>query len=195
MMTVKQIERSWSAKQYERLFCDLTVSRSETVSMIEAEGDWSIPAAAMALIRMDELIQSHVPLYRQLLQVVVASQGTDGSWGDPAITALCLRALLCGKGQGLSIERGMDFLARLQKPEGLWPKYPLRRMPEDAVVSAFILFELGDQPTFQSAVRMQDVVEWFESNEAFLDGTARELWSQAARRCRAKLPEAVMSWS
>ncbi len=195
MMTVKQIERSWSAKHYERLFRDLTVSRSETVSMIEVDGDWSIPAAAMALIRMDELIQSHVPLYRQLLRAVVVSQGSDGSWGDPAITALCLRALLCGDGQGLSIERGMDFLARLQKPEGLWPKYPLRRMPEDALVSAFILFELGDQPAFQSAVRMDDVVGWFESNESFLGGTARDLWSQAARRCRAKLREVAVSWS
>ena len=68
----------------------------------ESEGDWIAPSAAMALIRMDELMQSHVPLYRQLIRVLLSVQQADGSWGDPAATALCLRALLSGKGDGIA---------------------------------------------------------------------------------------------
>lgn len=197
MITVKQIERTWSARQYERLFRDLVECRPEATLTLDFDAEWSSPAAAMALIRMDELSQSHVPLYRQLLKTLLTSQQPDGGWGDPATTALCLRALLCGDGNGLAIENGMAFLANLQKPEGLWPKFPLRRLPEDAYVSAFILFELGDQPAFQSTVRIDGAVAWFESNEPYLDDAVRDLWRRASRRCRATAATRAMalSWS
>ena len=195
MMTVKQIERNWAGKLYERLFCDLVACRPEAGMTFESDGDWIAPAAAMALIRMDELMQSHVPLYGQLLRVLLSVQRADGSWGDPAATALCLRALLRGNGDGVAIQRGMDFLARLQKPEGLWPKFPLRRMPEDALVSAFVLLELGDQPLFQSAVRVADAVGWFRSNERFVGSVERDVWKSAVRRSRARDRVQELSWS
>ena len=200
MVTVKQIERSWSGQQYERLYRGLVSCRPEADLNLDFDANWSIPAAAIALIRMDELSQSHVPLYRQLLKMLLAAQQIDGGWIDPATTALALRALLCGAGNGLAIERGMAFLANLQKPEGLWPRFPLRRMPEDALVSAFIVFELGGQPAFQSAVRVDDLAAWFDANEPFLDKATRDLWRQAARRCRAPVPSVstrmmALSWS
>jgi hypothetical protein len=184
MTTVKQIERSWASRNYERLYRDMISCRPEAGLSIDFDGDSSAPAAAMAMIWMDELSQSHAPLYSQLLRSVLASQLPDGSWGDLGATALCLRALLCGRGQGEAVERGVAFFAKLQKDQGLWPRFPLRRMPEDAAMSAFVLYELGDQPAFREGVRMADALRWFESNERFLDDDARKLWQRAARRCR-----------
>ena len=195
MITVKQLERTWTAKQYQRLYGELVACRPEAEMPVDFEAGWNLPAAAMAIIRMEELSQSHVPLCRQLLRLILAAQLPEGSWGDLTVTALCLRALLCGQGEGLAIDRGMDFLKRLQKPDGLWPKYPHERMPEDAAVSAFIAYELGDQPAFQAAVRMDDLTDWFTSNEPFLNGDARELWNRAARRCAAPARVMAQSWS
>jgi hypothetical protein len=195
MTTIKQLERNWTSRQYDRLYRDLVACRPEAGLAMEFDGNGSTPAAAMALIRMDELSQAHVPLYGQLLRTVLAAQLLDGSWGDPATTAVCLRSLLCGHGNGAAIERGMAFLANLQKPEGLWPRFPLRRLPEDAEVSAFILYQLGDQPVFQAAVRLDDAIAWFESNGAFLDEPVRELWRRAQCRCHAPAREMAISWS
>ena len=184
MITVKQMQRAWSARQYERLFRDLIEYRPEGTLDLDFEGAWAIPTAAMAIIRMDELTQAHCPLYAQLVRALIAAQQNDGGWGDPALTALCLRALLCGQGNGHAIERGAAYLGNLQKEEGLWPRFPLRRMPEDPYVSAFILLQLANDPAFRTAVRLEDAVSWFERNEAFLDSATREVWRRAARRCR-----------
>src|SRR5256885_11974206 len=164
MITVKQIERAWTARQYERLFRDLVACRVEATLNLEFDGGWCTPAAAMALIRMDELSQTYLPMYGKLLRAVLAAQQPDGGWGDLATTALCLRALLCSNGHGLAIDRGLEFLASLQKPDGLWPRFPLRRLPEDPSISSFILLQLGGQPSFQSTVRLADALAWFELN-------------------------------
>jgi hypothetical protein len=184
MITVKQMQRTWSARQYERLFRDLVAYRAEATLDLDFEGAWAIPAAAMAIIRMDELNQAHCPLYAQLIRALIAAQQLNGGWGDPALTALCLRALLCCQGHGQAIERGAAYLGNLQKDEGLWPRFPLRRMPEDSYVSAFILLQLSGDEKFRTAVRLDDAVSWFERNEPFLDSATRDVWRRAARRCR-----------
>ena len=89
----------------------------------------AVPAAALSLIRLDELEQAHNPLSRKLLNVLLVGQELDGGWGDPLTTALCLRALLCGHGQGQAVQRALTYVATMQKAEGIWPKEPLRRMP------------------------------------------------------------------
>jgi hypothetical protein len=197
MITVKQLERAWAGQNHERLYRDLIASRPESQIPIDFEGGWIAPAAAMAVIRLDELSQSHTPLYQRLLQCLLAEQQADGGWGDLAATALCVRALLCGQGQGTAIERGIEFLARLQKPQGLWPRFPLRRMPEDPFVSAFILYQLGHHEGFRAAIRMDDLAAWFELNEPFLNVPVRDLWNRAARRYRlpARTNMLVSSWS
>src|SRR3989442_15827516 len=100
MITVKQIERAWNARQYERLFRELMACRPEADLNLEFDGGWAAPAAAMAVIRLDELSQSHVPACAMLIRCLIASQQSDGGWGDLTTTALCLRALLCGNGHG-----------------------------------------------------------------------------------------------
>ncbi len=198
MFTIRQIERLWNAKQYRRLAVELLAGRAEASYRLEAEFARSVPAAALTLIRMDELAQSHHPLYRTLLNVLIVAQEPDGGWGDVMTTALCVRALMCGEGQGMAVERGLAYLGQLQKPEGTWPKVPFRRMPGDGFVSAFVLFELSETEPFRQAARVGDAVNWFGENLATLDPDTRRLWDRASAKCRTRRPrtaEAAGLWS
>jgi hypothetical protein len=198
MFTIRQIERLWNSKQYRRLAVELLQGRPEASYRLEAEFGRSIPAAALALVRMDELAQSHHPLYRTLLNVLIVGQEADGGWGDVMMTALCVRALTCGDGQGVAVERALRYLAQLQKSEAIWPKVPIRRMSGDAFVSAFVLFELGETESFRRTSRLGDAVDWFTGNLATLDPDTRRLWDRAAAKCRTRRPrpaDAAGLWS
>ena len=79
MFTARQIERLWNSKEFRRLAVELLAGRAEGSYRLEAEFARSVPAAALGLIRMDELTQSHHPLYRKLLNVLILSQEADGA--------------------------------------------------------------------------------------------------------------------
>src|SRR5687768_14334307 len=106
MITVRQIERTWNAKEYDRLVRELLGGRPEARYRFEMELTRAPLAAALAVIRLDELAQGYVPLYSRLVRALLSTQEADGGWGDPATTALCCRALACGNGNGLAIDRG-----------------------------------------------------------------------------------------
>jgi hypothetical protein len=199
MMTVRQIEKQWNSQAFTRLMRDMLAGRPEASLRLEGELHGPLPAAALALIRLDELAQSHVPLYSRLLRSLLAAQEADGGWGDLLTTTLCLRALMGSNGQGESITRGLCYLAQMQKTGGLWPRVPIRRTDADAFVSAFILLELGVEARFRAAVRFDDAIDWFEANLQALDGETRRLWDHAAIRCRMRrvVPSAqrTLSWS
>lgn len=184
MQTARQIERFWNGRQFDRLARELLAARLEASDRLASELSRNVPAAALALIRLDELNQSRHPLTQKLIHCILAAQESDGGWGEPLVTALCLRALLCSRGQGVSIERGMTYLADMQKAEGAWPLVPIRRTTEDAFVSAFILFQLAGDPSFRAAVRFDAAVEWFMQNEPKLDEDTRKLWQRVSLRCR-----------
>ena len=187
MMTIRQIERLWNMKSYQRLSRDLLAARQEVAFGVEGL-DRPCAVAALAIIRMDELAQSHLPFYGQLVRVVLAAQDRDGGWGDPAATALCVRALLLGHGDGAAIVSGLGYLATLQKDDGIWPAGPLRRMGADPAVSLFILYELGANPRFQAAVRFADALEWFGRNGSVLSAECRSLCERTRLRCRSFQP-------
>ena len=181
MITVRQIERLWDAKSYGQLRQELSVARLDAHPFAT---DSRPAAAALAVIRLDELVQAHVKLYPALIRAILSSQEADGGWGDPLITSLCLRALLCGHGNGPAIDRGMAYLANLQKEDGSWPNGPIRRMPADAAVTARVLYELGDQPRFRKAVRVADALRWLRDNELQLDPDTRRLSQSVKLRCQ-----------
>jgi hypothetical protein len=198
MVTVRQIEREWEGRKYEKLLAGLTAARPEQLFTFDPANGRAVPAAAIALVRLDELNQSHVPLYGRLVRALLASQSAnDGGWGDPAVTALCLRALMGSRGNGLAIERGLDYLAGLQKDDGLWPAGPIRRMAADPATTAFVLYQLGDKPVFRAAVRFDDAVQWFEAKGKRLSGDAKDWWQLARMKCMSPVhaplmvPEAV----
>lgn len=192
MITIRQIERSWTAKDYARLFRELVAARAESLFRVETETARAPLAAAMAMVRLEELNQAHVPFYATLLRAVLAGQEADGGWGEPVATALCLRALSGGRGNGITVERGMNYLANLQKDEGIWSNLPLRRMPADPHVSAFLLYQLGDNPLFRETVRFRDAVAWFEDHAPSLDEETAEIWDRARHRCRLRAVQQPM---
>ncbi|HEX8523305.1 MAG TPA: hypothetical protein VF669_13695 [Tepidisphaeraceae bacterium] len=204
MITIRQIERLFSAQQWPQLFAHLTAGRpefshlpaqllptpakqhksSEDSSRTRTLPTQVVPIAALAMIRLEELTQSNHPFFRRLLNVVLTSQQSDGGWGDPVTTALCLRALLSSNGQGASISGGLAYLAGLQKTEGIWPKEPIRRLPADAFTSAFILHQVGEYEAFQTSIRFDDALLWFATHERQLDEPTQRLWRHARTRCR-----------
>jgi hypothetical protein len=199
MVTVKHAERLWNERMYQRLLGEMLANRPEAALRLELEECGpcrAIAAAAMGAIRLSELNQSHLPLQSKFLRTLIATQQSDGGWGDPLATTLALRALLCDRGQGAAIERGMQYLAMLQKPEGIWPKEPIRRMPADAQVSAFILYHLGRDESFRRAVRVDDALSWFVRHESVLDAAAGKFWERAKLRCAVKRqPVQCSLWS
>ena len=194
MITWKQIERQWQAGDYGKLLGELTVGRPEASPRMQTSLGRALPAAAMAVIRMDELSQNYLPICAKMTRTVLASQEIDGGWGDPMTTALCVRALLVGNGHGLAIERGMQYLANLQKEEGIWPRIPIRRMEADAYTSAFILFHLGDVEIFRNMVQFDAAVGWFKQHEQELDADTRKLWQRAQLKCQGARQRAFV-WS
>ncbi len=184
MITTRQIEKLFASCMYQKLLHQLLAMRPESSLRLEMELCQAIPAAAMAIIRLDELNQVHAAIYPELLRILLAAQEADGGWGDPLLTALCLRALLCCQGDGPAIQRGIVYLANLQRPDGLWPRVPIRRTDGDAFVSAFILFQLGQDDRFASAVQLNQAIAWFNQHADDLDGEAARLWQAASIRLR-----------
>jgi len=70
MITVRQIERYWNNRQYDKLFNALVESRPEASFPFDLTEARSVPAAAIAMIRLDELSQNHVPLYGRLVRAL-----------------------------------------------------------------------------------------------------------------------------
>src|SRR4051794_29446553 len=106
MITIRHIERLFSDHQHPRLYRELIAGRPEAAVGLEAVLARVVPIAALGMIRLDELSQSHTSMYRRLLGVVLTSQQADGGWGNAMISALALRALLgSGGGHGPAVER------------------------------------------------------------------------------------------
>jgi len=183
MTTVRQMEKLWQAHDFGRLREMLLESRPETLFASRLQQvSQTLTAAALGMIRLDELNQVHVSLFSRFIRTLVGAQEADGGWGDAMLTALCVRALLVSGG-GLAVDRGLNYLAHLQQAEGIWPTVPLRRMPADPGLSAFVLLQLGDRAEFRDRVRFADAVEWFSVNGKLLDADLRPLWDRARWRC------------
>ena len=185
MLTTRYIEKLWDGRQYQRILEELIAPRVESAAVEELRQSPTAAAAALAQIRLDELHQVHASLCPRLIRSLVALQEADGGWGDVAVTALCVRALSLQNGRGAAIERGVAYLAALQQPGGIWPKIPIRRMPADALVSAFVLLQLADHGEFRDAVDFDAAYGWFESHRWTLDPTTQALWDHARLRVPA----------
>jgi hypothetical protein len=182
MMTVRQMQRLWDTRQFNRLAGDIAAQRIEGLAANELADHPAVAAAAWGLIRLEELNQPQAPLCRILINTLLARQEPDGGWGDVAVTALVLRALSLWQGNGPAVDRGMAYLAQLQQPAGIWPKIPIRRLSADALVSAFVMLELGDNPQFRAAVDFGAAVNWFQVHIEETDPAAQTLWTHARPR-------------
>jgi hypothetical protein len=198
MLTVRHLEREWNSGAFARLMRELLAARGEASPAIMSELARPVPAAAMVMIRLEELGQAHVPLFSKLLKTVLTAQNADGGWKDPLTTALVLRALRLTGGAGPTIDKGFAYLAQLQKDDGLWPAEPIRRMAGDPFVTAWILFHLGKDAIFRRAIRIDDALAAMELLEPSLSADAKRLWARVNRRrplVMKPVEREVVSWS
>lgn len=191
MMTVRQIERWWESGSLDKLAKGLLASRMEdspTLRQICRQS--STAAAALGMIRLDELNQSHSALYGRLLRHVLSKQQSDGGWDDPATGALALRALMSHHGTGAAIDGGLAHLAQLQRDDGGWPAVSIRRLPSDAFVTALVLHLLGDSVQFRQLVEI-DLALAFLDQHAGEDAPAQRLHARQFLPCREAMSHGV----
>jgi hypothetical protein len=111
MLVVKQMEKLWESRKYGRLLEELLAWRVESLAADELRQHACLASAALALIRLDELHQGNATICPTFIRAILAHQDRDGGWGDPMLTALCLRALSINDGSGEGPARGLAYLA------------------------------------------------------------------------------------
>ncbi len=79
MTTVRQIQRLWSAKAFDKLLQHLLLPRAEASDRLLAELTGPVAAAAMVVVRLDEMAQTFAPLNAEAIRVVVAAQSPTGA--------------------------------------------------------------------------------------------------------------------
>jgi hypothetical protein len=184
MITARQIDRLFRTGDFSRLLHDLTSHRADALIRWDARASRQVLAAAMAAIRLDELNFAAHPLSGQMLQVVIRAQDAEGGWGDAITTALCLRALMARGGNGMAIERGLNYLANLQQEAGSFPAGPFRRMPADGHTTAAVTYLLGDQVAAFAAIDVSGGAAWLNRYLAEIDVPTRVIARTAVTRCR-----------
>ena len=179
MITIRQIERLWAAKLYRRLVRDCTAARPEASLRLEADLAGRCTAAAVAMVRLEELNRRPAPVFDLLRRAVVAGQSADGGWGDAASTAMCLRALSVAGDAAAAVERGIGYLHNLQRDDGLWHA--------DPYLTALALLHLTADSRLRERcddLHLHAAADWLDFHPAKLDAEARRLWSRTSVRCR-----------
>lgn len=142
MLTVRQVEKYWQIRAFDRLIDELCAGRGEAVGGIRQLLRGPVVAAGLAVVRLTELNQGQVPLVAQFIRFLINQQQLDGGWMDPVTTAVAVRALCSDGGSGTAMARGFEYLKMLQRDDGTWPREGMRRMPGDPATTAFILHQL-----------------------------------------------------
>jgi len=195
MLTTKQTERLWHLKAFERLTDELCAGRAEAVGGIRQLLRGPLVAAALTVIRMGELNQSHQPFVSQMVKFLIASQQSDGGFGDAATTALVVRALASDRGAGPALEAGLTFLDHLQRDDGEWPKVPLKRLPGDPAVTAFVLLQLVESRLKKAETLINRTIDRITGDDTKPSQPFDQQLLPLRRRVAARQPALAGSWS
>ena len=159
MTTVRQIGGLLGDGQNRKLFNELCRYRADIPEMLAGElGVSPTATAALATIRLQELSQTRVPIYRNLVAKLVEAQEANGGWGNTLITALATRALVNEPTARQAGLRGITLLGQLQKEDGSLPRETVRRLPGDATATAFTLVQLGRLADFAQCFRLEAAI-------------------------------------
>ena len=159
MTTTRQIQALLSDGQHAKLIEGLAHYRSDLpAEAISALNGSPMAAAAVAAIRLQELNQQRDGVYRNLIARLIAAQESNGGWGDTLVTSLVARALLGEPSARSAAIRALILLAGLQKDDGSLPRDPVRRLPGDALTTAFALAHLARSQEFAQRFRIESAI-------------------------------------
>jgi hypothetical protein len=190
MLSLNVIERQFHAGRFDALLQALAANGLPLPLPLRIRlSDSPVPALALALRRVIELTYGPTPLSRRMLQALLQAQQPDGSFdADPLATACAAAAL----GRVLADQRGtadtevvearhraLASLAQHQQPDGLFAGPSDRTTQDRAMTSAFILSLLAGDAEFRAAVRLADLLDWFEEHSRRLDRDTEQLWQLA----------------
>lgn len=188
MTTIRQINALLTTNQPAKLLRELSRFRADVTDTVlteveNAEGT-GLAAVALAAIRLQEIDQTHTPMYASLIGRLLSSQSTDGTWHDgcPFVSAMAIRALLNWPETALAANRGIEAIARMQRDDGGFPRIGPRRLPGDALATAFILTHLGQFAAFADRVRLGAALHWLGQNRNELSAADRALARSAVQR-------------
>ena len=159
MTTIRQIQSLFSDGQHGKLIADLSQYRADLpMELVDALGGSTTAAAAMAAIRLQELNQQRTTLYRALIARLIGGQESNGGWGDALVTSLVIRTLIADPDGRAAAIRGIILLAGIQRDDGSVSRDLVRRLPGDAVATAFVLAHLSRNPEFAARFRVEAAI-------------------------------------
>jgi len=194
MLSVNLIGKFIRASQYDQLLGCLSANGLDLPMGLRVRLSQS-PAAAIALglRRLVELTYAPTDSSRRLTEQLLSLQDEDGLFeNDPLATACAAAALrrlvadhYAGPEVGQAHERAIGALARMQHLNGCEAGFPSpldRREDDRALVAAFMLYLLTDDPLFRNSVRLGDMFGWFERREQDLDDATLRFFDLARGR-------------
>ncbi len=190
MLSLNLIERLFDAREFDRLLDSVAGNGLELplplrIGLSQAAAG----VVAVALRRTVDLSYTHTLLAERMATFLLAAQSDDGSFdADPLITAAAAAAwgrMLTERhaGPGSPIAAGrtmaMAALAQMQTDDGLFRSTNDRSLEDMEMTAAFVLFLLGNDDAFCSAIRIADLCRWFEQRHARLDRMTQRLWQMS----------------
>ena len=154
MQTARHLERLWTAGRYSKLIDMIATPRR----MALPDEPRKVIAAAVVLLRLQELNQPIGSFGKVMRGTLIAEQAADGSWADDVrVTALCVRAL----GGGDAADAGRAALTRVQHDDGGFPALAVKRLPGDVpatieVVGHLLHLPPGELPDVDGALAWLD---------------------------------------
>ena len=181
MLTNSKLTRLWNQSRYRALIREICDGRPEARLELDQRCGGPVAAAALGMLRLAELNQTHLPLASLLAERVLWSQNRDGSWGGPGdnvplVTALAVRAIAAkpsravdvGRIAGVDLDRPAGEPKRLAASPEAWRAAVDRGLAHlastqaewqrDPFTTAFVLLQLGRQPGFLEMICVADVL-------------------------------------
>lgn len=161
MTSVRQIDGLWSEGRTRQLVTELTRFRPDfPASLIDSLSSSAVVAAALAMMRLQELDQTLFASYEGLERKLLASQAEDGSFGSIPVTALACRALLVEPTSSEALRKGLEYLGSMQREDGSFPIDSPRRLPGDLLTTALCIYHLSRDDRAKRALRFELAGRW-----------------------------------
>jgi hypothetical protein len=190
MLSVNLIQRHYQAGRLDQLLDALSAGGLDLPLPLRIRlSQHPACALALGLRRLIELTYGPTELSRAMIVDLLALQDPDGSFGsDPLATACAVAALARLEAEhhhlgnlevGTAGQRALAALAAMQADDGLMAYPADRSWQQRALVNAFILFLLAHDAPFRAAVRLAEMMDWFEQYQDQLEPGTESYWLMA----------------